>query len=186
MIAARRGRKPGTSVQMRCCVCGTVETASGANDRSCCVECKTAARYTSSSAARQVIQGRSNAQAVVGRAIQDGTLEHPSKLRCADCSGPASQYEHRDYNDPLVVVPVCRSCNCRRGPGIPKHGFIESSIRKGRPPYRLRLRAIQLMQTMGLPVEPFEDCRPLLTIDDWRRIWPTLIGSPDIPTATTV
>lgn len=34
---------------------------------------------------------------------------------CVDCGGVATQYEHRDYRFPLVVEPVCKSCNLKRG-----------------------------------------------------------------------
>ena len=35
------------------------------------------------------------------------------------CGGMAEQWDHRDYNKPLDVEPVCRSCNMRRGPAKP-------------------------------------------------------------------
>lgn len=41
--------------------------------------------------------------------ILDGSIS------CVDCGGIAHQYDHRDYRKPLDVVPVCRSCNQRRG-----------------------------------------------------------------------
>ena len=33
---------------------------------------------------------------------------------CVDCGKPAHSYDHRDYEKPLDVEPVCRSCNRRR------------------------------------------------------------------------
>ncbi len=38
---------------------------------------------------------------------------------CVDCGKQALVYDHRDYNKPLDVEPVCQSCNIKRGPGIP-------------------------------------------------------------------
>lgn len=35
-----------------------------------------------------------------------------------DCKGPAKQYDHHDYSEPLKVEPVCISCNHRRGPAL--------------------------------------------------------------------
>lgn len=37
-------------------------------------------------------------------------------IACADCGERAEQYDHRDYEKPLDVQPVCRKCNLRRGP----------------------------------------------------------------------
>jgi hypothetical protein len=39
----------------------------------------------------------------------DGTIA------CVDCGGRAHHYDHRDYSRPLDVVPVCPSCNRKRG-----------------------------------------------------------------------
>lgn len=57
---------------------------------------------------------------LVSRAIASGHLRRPDCFRCVDCGKPATQYEHRDYNRPLKVDPVCRTCNRRRGAAIPK------------------------------------------------------------------
>ena len=54
----------------------------------------------------------------VARAIRRGTLKRPDEFVCVDCAKPALQYDHRDYTKPLDVVPVCRSCNILRGPGL--------------------------------------------------------------------
>ena len=54
----------------------------------------------------------------VASAIRSGLLKHPVRdgLRCADCGCAAVEYDHRDYNEPLQVEPVCRRCNLLRGP----------------------------------------------------------------------
>jgi len=57
---------------------------------------------------------------LVSQAIKAGTILRPTSYNCADCGKPACQYDHRDYREPLNVAPVCRSCNIRRGPGLPK------------------------------------------------------------------
>lgn len=36
-------------------------------------------------------------------------------IPCVDCGLKAQHYDHRDYLEPLVVEPVCGSCNHRRG-----------------------------------------------------------------------
>lgn len=61
------------------------------------------------------------AHRAVGRAIRHGEL--PSlflnDLPCVDCGKRARCYDHRDYNKPLEVDPVCRKCNYARGPAAP-------------------------------------------------------------------
>lgn len=48
-------------------------------------------------------------------AVEKKRLPPPSTLLCADCGAQAEQYEHRDYNKPLDVEPICKSCNTKRG-----------------------------------------------------------------------
>lgn len=55
----------------------------------------------------------------VAAAIRRGLLPPAKTLVCVDCGAQARDWEHRDYNKPLDVVPVCRPCNFRRGPAIP-------------------------------------------------------------------
>jgi len=52
-------------------------------------------------------------------AVKKGVLPHPRTLACLDCGNPAECYDHRDYNKPLAVDPVCRRCNNFRGAGVP-------------------------------------------------------------------
>lgn len=58
------------------------------------------------------------AHQAVSNAVRDGLLQPARELACVDCSGPASEYDHRDYAKPLSVEPVCRSCNQKRGPAL--------------------------------------------------------------------
>jgi transcriptional regulator with XRE-family HTH domain len=55
----------------------------------------------------------------VKQAIRDGYLPKPSTLTCQDCGASAQVYDHRDYNRPLDVDPVCHACNINRGPAVP-------------------------------------------------------------------
>lgn len=59
------------------------------------------------------------AQYKVRVAIKRGDLKPIRDCICADCGAPAWCYDHRDYNRPLDVEPVCRTDNLRRGPGLP-------------------------------------------------------------------
>lgn len=59
---------------------------------------------------------RARAMAAVHLAVASGAIPKAAMLPCIDCEEPASVYDHRDYRQPLNVVPVCRKCNQRRGP----------------------------------------------------------------------
>jgi len=54
----------------------------------------------------------------VKKAVKDGLLAPVKTLFCIDCGKFAECYDHRDYNKPIDVVPVCRKCNFRRGSAI--------------------------------------------------------------------
>lgn len=58
------------------------------------------------------------AHRAVATAIAAGQLARPADFPCADCAGPAIEYDHRDYSKPLQVEPVCRRCNLLRGPAL--------------------------------------------------------------------
>ena len=55
----------------------------------------------------------------IRRAVAKGSIAKISGLLCVDCGNPAQNYDHRDYREPLVVEPVCRSCNYRRPMALP-------------------------------------------------------------------
>jgi hypothetical protein len=42
-------------------------------------------------------------------------FEEIASIPCVDCGLRAQCYDHRDYLDPLMVDPVCESCNYKRG-----------------------------------------------------------------------
>jgi hypothetical protein len=55
----------------------------------------------------------------VHRAVIKGLLPNLRQVAivCVDCKMErATRYDHRDYNRPLEVAPVCNSCNKKRGP----------------------------------------------------------------------
>lgn len=53
----------------------------------------------------------------VGIEIGKGNLPklREKEVPCVDCGERATIYDHRDYNRPIEVVPVCKSCNSKRG-----------------------------------------------------------------------
>ena len=56
------------------------------------------------------------ADTLLCRAEAHGEVPPPEDFTCVDCGRTAQSYDHRDYDRPLDVVPVCRSCNLKRGP----------------------------------------------------------------------
>lgn len=55
----------------------------------------------------------------VAQAVKGGKLPKlDGTIPCADCGKPATQYDHRDYNKPLDVEPVCTKCNSKRGRAV--------------------------------------------------------------------
>ncbi len=74
-----------------------------------CPNCKS--RNWSRLRARQLWARRATCRAVESGllpVIVAGTL-------CVDCGGQAEVYDHRDYNRPLDVAPVCKACDALRG-----------------------------------------------------------------------
>lgn len=97
---------------MYCSTCKDAPSTRWSRD---CEVCRTA-RYVF----RKYGSGQTLAALEVARARKKGTLCSPRSLQCADCGGAAIEYDHRDYNAPLVVEAVCRGCNLRRGSATPK------------------------------------------------------------------
>jgi len=60
----------------------------------------------------------SKVSSVVERAVREGRLKPVRDCICVDCGAPARHYDHRDYNKPDVVEPVCKRCNANRPPAI--------------------------------------------------------------------
>jgi hypothetical protein len=73
---------------------------------------------------RDVLSGKSACGGAVYRARKDGLLRPPGDFACQDCGKQAEVYDHRDYNRPLDVAPVCRSCNVMRGSAVPFNQFL--------------------------------------------------------------
>lgn len=102
----RVGSVVGIRVRGSCSVCGA--------------KARTARAYTCDGC---FIGGKpASVEYAVLSAIRRGDLPHPKTLPCADCGRPAHSYDHRDYNKPLEVDPVCQHCNHRRGAAVPYAG----------------------------------------------------------------
>ncbi len=62
------------------------------------------------------------ARAYVKRAVRSGRLPNLRKVwtKCSHCPARATGYDHRDYDRPLDVAPVCHRCNAELGAGANK------------------------------------------------------------------
>ena len=75
------------------------------------------------SCARLIYKSQVESYKKVRNAIMAGKLPSLAHQMCVDCGKPAKCYDHRDYNQPLKVEPVCTSCNKKRGYGLPIYGL---------------------------------------------------------------
>ena len=73
-----------------------------------CVMCK--------ACAPEHYKRRCAASSLLFRAVKSGRVAPARGRQCVDCGKAASRYDHRDYSQPLLVVPVCAACNSKRGP----------------------------------------------------------------------
>ena len=101
---------------------------------------------------RRWASGSLLAMVAVARAVKAGDLPRAKDFSCVDCAKPAVEYDHRDYNQPLKVVPVCRRCNILRGSALPKQW-------ESREAYENYMRRCTYVQESGV---------------DWQAIWPEL------------
>lgn len=169
----KRGRKPGSLVRARCGCCGTVEMARSAGSYIRCTSCRAEGRAHPDIAPHRNSDKRECVRAV-RQAIVSGELPPPRGMVCVDCGGEAIEYEHRDYRKPLDVEPICRGCNLKRGPAIPKPGSLERLVESGMVPYILRHRTEQLFRRMGVPTDALAGLPAKLTVDHWRGLLPLL------------
>lgn len=73
------------------------------------------------------MHGAMFAHGAVSHARAMGRLPPPSDYSCADCGAQAVCYDHRDYNKPLDLTPVCASCNLKRGRAVPLTAPVRTS-----------------------------------------------------------
>jgi hypothetical protein len=116
------------------------------------------------------VLGKSEAGAAVQCEIREGRMQRAHTLKCMDCGSNASDYDHRDYNRPLDVQPVCRSCNLRRGPAIPKSGWLERALKYHVNPYRTRSRAHRVFDLLGMRHGVLAEMPPRLDLGHWQQI----------------
>jgi len=149
--SVKLGRPIGAYGTYKCRVCGTKERARGGSQYFRCSSCRTSINYSGKYFLHD--HGGAGAMAQVCGAIKSGALKHPTQFKCSDCGNKAVEYDHRDYNRPLEVDPVCRSCNLRRGPAIPKKGYFQFAFQNNHPPYRNKSAALKLFSLLGIEVD---------------------------------
>lgn len=71
------------------------------------------------------LTGAEGAHRTIALAVGRGDLPKVDQCTCADCGQPATAYDHRDYGLPMSVVPVCNSCNAKRGPALVNAATVE-------------------------------------------------------------
>jgi hypothetical protein len=104
----------------QCCDCGGTAIDRSPSDR--CDPCRLAR-------SERIVAIQMPATREVHKAIRRGLLPdlRKVKLKCTDCDEVARQYDHRDYDYPLLVAPVCIACNNRRGPAKQMVAFLQTS-----------------------------------------------------------
>lgn len=102
-----------SSKARNCAICDGAIPRGRSHSQYCGLQCATAV-----SEARVGVGNR------IAQLVKSGSFLPAKTLLCADCGGPAKEYEHREYLKPLDVVPVCRSCNLRRGPAVDVRPFV--------------------------------------------------------------
>lgn len=97
-----------------CLMCGAVDVSPRGAQTMFCLDCGPKASRRN---------GAYEAHKAVALAVRKGLLPKAKTQQCVDCGRQAHGYDHRDYNKPLDVEPVCQSCNKLRGPAIPLGGM---------------------------------------------------------------
>lgn len=95
-------------MRTHCHDCGALLALPGPN-KTRCLSCREQAEFV-----------KRRAYAAVHREIRQGKLPNLAKqiVACVDCGQRADSYDHRNYDTPTVVEPVCNQCNLKRGPAI--------------------------------------------------------------------
>jgi len=108
-------------IKIKCCYACHRPNARFKTSRYCLV-CLSERQRIGNIGANRIAGGRV-ATNIISRQVRKGYRQKASKYKCADCGKSAHVWEHRDYNKPLAVEPVCFSCNRKRGSAIPADNF---------------------------------------------------------------
>lgn len=142
--------------------------------RTCGTECRRWARHCDACADWEYAQsyhwattgGKNKGSSAVAGAVRVGRLAKlDGSVPCVDCGKPAEHYDHRDYNKPLDVQPVCRGCNYRRGRAIPLVSF-RPLQRTGKPTPATK-DVVAMLEWFAVQLNPWHDLY-------WAARWPLL------------
>lgn len=170
----KRGRPVGSLARFMCHFCKEVERVRGGSHKFVCSSCR-AKDCTLRFGGSFRDNGKDLASMIVQRARKDGLLPSPNGMPCTDCGGAALEYEHRDYNKPLEVDPVCRSCNLKRGPGRPKFGFFRKAFENKHPPYRRKADMERLFALLNVHVD-LSDVPSRVRFEHWQPFREALLS----------
>lgn len=107
-VRSKERPKPKGNETFRCIRCNAVfykRTDRGHGSKRYCLECE-----------HEKEKAMDRAGYRIKKAIKAGKILPATSYECWDCSEPADRYDHRNYDKPLDVQPVCARCNRRRGP----------------------------------------------------------------------
>lgn len=117
--ACERHEKSLTEVFRKCVICDSkIPREKGRGQSS----------YCSNICAGLVSKARQSVQRLVHKTIRNNEIQPAKSFVCVDCGNKAIDYDHRRYKSPLDIVPVCRSCNLKRGPAIDVQEFVADSV----------------------------------------------------------
>lgn len=129
------GKKHRAARRDTCLSCWTVEYISSGKRK--CVLCgseynsrerKGGSPFCSIKCSNALSSARAKVSSAVAKEIKNGAIKKPSEFVCVDCGNQAEHYDHRRYLEPLEVVPVCRSCNIKRGQAEDIKQFVSAAI----------------------------------------------------------
>jgi hypothetical protein len=102
------GLRGKSSMNTNCHDCGQVLHRKAPNQMRC------------SSCREQLEFVKRRAYAVVYREVRNGRLPKlaTESIACVDCGLRSDSYDHRNYDNPALVEPVCNHCNIKRGPAF--------------------------------------------------------------------
>lgn len=90
---------------------------------------------------------RQSVASAMNSAINNGLIPPLKGLLCVDCGKDAEHYDHREYLKPLVVEPVCRSCNYRRAQATDLNAFMAKYFGIAQSKVKFRVKRKQFPPT---------------------------------------
>jgi hypothetical protein len=129
----RRFHRPRTWV--RCEVCRTKFEVGHLARRFCSAQCRVVAQTTGRRRVRRTLRKARNAQSLVGYHVRAGNVVKPK--RCEECGAEGRiEAAHHDYDRPLWIRWLCRSCHVKWDKREPKGATFVADGRAEETPRR--------------------------------------------------